>query len=1092
MLPFLDFIRKRLALKIMVILAIGVALVMTLDIMLSVKNQRNEMRQTMTDFGRELGSLAYAGIKHPMAVGDSPSVEKQLIDIKGQTQRAEIVICDFRQKIVFATDTSIIHSKVEQFIPDKKTLAALNSSLQADKAGAVKTFEEETEGGRYMVTVRSILNEQECHHCHGATRQVLGALITRYSTDATYASIATLRDRTIAISLLGLAAIILYIYLVTKPLTELAVKAEQLAQGDLSVSVPVTTKDSVGILGKAFNAMVMGIKDQIELANSLKETIADPLFIVNLDMTVTYMNDACALFTGYSREEVEGKLTCSQLLQCDICDTNCPVRKCIKEEGPFRGVRTTAITRAGEELPIMASASVLKDAHGRVIGAMEVFKDITDVIRAERLQYIRQTAKREEEHRKYLETRAENILQTLSEASQGNLEVRAETSGQRGVMDKIVEHTNHMLDNLEKLYKKISSFNRELEEEVARRTAMLRERTFLLEQANRELRELDRFKSAFLANMSHELRTPMNSIIGYTDLLIDGVDGEINEEQKKSLGKVSNNAKHLLQLINDILDMSKIESGKIELIPQETDIRQLIESVVYTFEPDLEAKQLSLTFDFASDLPHVYIDADKARQILINLLSNAVKFTEQGGIVIHVRPSPVGGQSDDEPLFMEICVEDTGIGIKPDDMKKLFDKFTQIDVSTIRQYEGTGLGLSIARGLVVLHKGVIWAESEFGKGSRFYFTLPISKKSFEKPAQPVIETAMCETLASVFHKPAEIFMREITYGDKPVKCWEYTRCGQTSCPGYESTDHRCWLIPGTHCKGTKVCSFPEKIEFCRTCEVFEQLLPDRKRKPMAIGVDEWKTTVPSGKKTILVIDDNPEVIELIGKDIGDDYTVIGEDTSTQAVETAVRTRPDFITLDIMMPGRDGWQVLQDLKENPQTQDIPVIILSIVDEKDRGFSLGAAEYIIKPIYKNILLKKLKNLEKLTMIRNALMVGSDPEIGKRMNRVLDGSDIRLTTVTNAKEALIAMKHAPPDLVIIDIGGSDAESGLDFLGRIKKNVGTRDIPLILLTDKDMESKTLERLEGGFQKILAREGLDQEELLSEIKTLLSKLSIS
>ena len=830
MLQVVDFISKRLALKIMVILAVGVALVMTLDIALSVRNQRDEMRQTMTDFGRELGSLAYAGIKHPMAVGDSPSIEKQLLDIKGQTQRAEIVICDFKQQIVFATDTTMIHSKVERFIPDQKTLDALDIALRTEDTGAGETFEEETDGKRYMVTIRSILNERECHHCHGETRQVLGALLTRYSTDATYASIATLRDRTIAISLLGLAAIIIYIYLVTKPLTELAAKAEQLAKGDLTVSVPVTTKDSVGILGKAFNAMVLGIKDQIELANSLKETIADPLFIVNLDMTVTYMNDACALFTGYSRDEVQGKMTCSQLLQCDICDTNCPVQKCIQEEGPFRGVRTTAITREGEEIPIMASASVLKDAHGKIIGAMEVFKDITDVIRAERLQYIKQTAEREEEQRKYLETRAQNILQTLSMASEGNLGVRAELSGQKGVMDKIVEHTNHMLDNLEKLYKKISTFNKELEQEVTGRTAMLRERTFLLEQANRELRELDRFKSSFLANMSHELRTPMNSIIGYTDLLIDGVDGEINEEQKKSLGKVSNNAKHLLQLINDILDMSKIESGKVELVPRETDIRQLIESVVYTFEPALEDKQLTLTFDFAPDLPHVYIDIDKIRQVLINLLSNAVKFTEKGGIIIHASPSPIERNPEEGPLFVEVCVEDTGIGIKPGDMKKLFDKFTQIDVSTIRQYEGTGLGLSIARGLVVLHKGVIWAESEFGKGTRLYFTLPISRKSFEKPTEPIIESAMCEKLGNFFHKPAEVFCHEIIYGDTPVKCWEYTRCGQTSCPGYESGEHRCWLIPGTHCKGTRVCTFPEKINFCKTCEMFEQLLLGKDEK----------------------------------------------------------------------------------------------------------------------------------------------------------------------------------------------------------------------------------------------------------------------
>ena len=219
---------------------------------------------------------------------------------------------------------------------------------------------------------------------------------------------------------------------------------------------------------------------------------------------------------------------------------------------------------------------------------------------------------------------------------------------------------------------------------------------------------------------------------------------------------------------------------------------------------------------------------------------------------------------------------------------------------------------------------------------------------------------MAEKLAEYFNKPEETFLREPIYGGKPILCWEYTHCGQTSCPAYESDEHRCWLIPGTHCKGTAVAKFPEKAEFCKACEVIEQLVLGEHEASEGESRPEMRDPA---RKTVLVIDDNPEVIELIRKNIGSDYNVIGLLNSEEALDKAREIQPDAITLDIMMPRRNGWQVLRDLKNTPETQDIPVIILSIVDEKNIGFSLGATEYIVKPVNKKILLHKLKNLEKI---------------------------------------------------------------------------------------------------------------------------------
>ena len=273
-------------------------------------------------------------------------------------------------------------------------------------------------------------------------------------------------------------------------------------------------------------------------------------------------------------------------------------------------------------------------------------------------------------------------------------------------------------------YLKISEEKGKLEELVSERTRFIEQ----LEIDKVELQELDRMKSAFLANMSHELRTPMNTIIGYTEVLLDKIDGNINEEQEKSLKKVKESAKHLLQLIDNILNISKMESAKMRLEIREVSIKPLIESLISEFQPLMQQKGLRLSLDLSEKYPVVYGDTDKIKQILISLLSNAVKFTGEGGITVTTGISDMGIKKGEPPQFMEICVEDTGIGIKEDDLGKIFDKFVQIDFALVRQYEGTGLGLAIAKGLVNLHKGTIWVTSKYGMGSRFCFTLPLKKE----------------------------------------------------------------------------------------------------------------------------------------------------------------------------------------------------------------------------------------------------------------------------------------------------------------------------------------------------------------------------
>ena len=275
----------------------------------------------------------------------------------------------------------------------------------------------------------------------------------------------------------------------------------------------------------------------------------------------------------------------------------------------------------------------------------------------------------------------------------------------------------------------------EITEDKSKLESLLTERTKFTEELERdkvELQELDKMKSAFMANMSHELRTPMNTIIGYSEMLLDQIDGPLNEEQGKSLSRIKNSAGHLLKLIDDVLNISKIESAKVKLDIRQLDVRKQIDSVLSSFEPLLKRKGLSLVEQVAEDLPTVFGDEEKIRQILASLLSNAVKFTQKGGITVSAAPSNSGVDPGKSPLFLEICVADTGIGIKSEDLEKIFDKFVQVDFTLVRQYGGTGLGLSIAKGLVKLHKGSIWVSSVYGEGSKFCFTLPVKREILEK------------------------------------------------------------------------------------------------------------------------------------------------------------------------------------------------------------------------------------------------------------------------------------------------------------------------------------------------------------------------
>jgi signal transduction histidine kinase/putative methionine-R-sulfoxide reductase with GAF domain len=360
-------------------------------------------------------------------------------------------------------------------------------------------------------------------------------------------------------------------------------------------------------------------------------------------------------------------------------------------------------------------------------------------------------------------------------------------------------------------------------------------------QTAERLKEVDQLKTQFLANMSHELRTPLNSIIGFSRVILKGIDGPISEHQQQDLTAIYNSGQHLLNLINDILDLSKIEAGKMELMVENVNLNELVNSVMSTAVGLTKEKPIQLLVDVPEGLPEISIDRTRIRQVLINLIANAAKFTEAGYIKVSARLQ----STEDDRAEIRVSVTDSGPGISLADQSKLFKAFSQVDASPTRKSGGTGLGLSISRHLVELHGGRMGVESEPEAGSTFFFTLPL------------------------------------------------------------------------------------------------QATATLKNEPVPQGV-------------ILSLDDNQQVIALYQrylKDLG--LQVIPVTDPAELLQLAFKYQPVAITLDLVLSQADGWKILEQIKQHPDTSRIPVIVCSILTEQSRASQLGAAEYLVKPILEDDL-------------------------------------------------------------------------------------------------------------------------------------------
>ncbi len=547
-----------------------------------------------------------------------------------------------------------------------------------------------------------------------------------------------------------------------------------------------------------------------------------------------------------------------------------------------------------------------------------------------------------------------------------------------------------------------------------------------LEMTSQELATASKTKSEFLANMSHELRTPLNSIIGFSEILHDETFGDLNVKQSKYATNILTSGKHLLQLINNILDLSKVEAGKVELEYIDFDVSTVLEEAKTLVLSIAAKKKIKIAVTVEPELTTINGDVSKFKQILYNLLSNAIKFTPDGGSIT-VDGQRKGGMA-------QISVTDTGIGISSENTKKLFQPFVQADSSTSRKYGGTGLGLSLVKRFVELHGGKIWVVSEPDMGSTFVFTMPVAGKA---------EAGTHETSATPeTHKAAKTPARPEMPDTPAVSAQELSETGD----GEETR------IP--------------KIT-----------------EPVGASGDE---------PLVLVVEDDRDASELLTLTLTDaGYRVIHAYNGKDALAIAQNLDLAAITLDIMLPGMDGWSVLKYLKYNPETSTIPVIVVSMLDEKMLGFSLGAIDCLPKPVDRDALLGTLSTLKGVlgVVVPKVLVVDDEPDAVELIASMIEPAGFDVIRAYGGQEGLDIAFDEHPDILVLDLM-MPVVSGFEVLSRLRANSETKNIPAIICTAKDVTDDDVEQLSNGVISILQKGTFSGSELIDNIMKVTTKRS--
>jgi PAS domain S-box-containing protein len=723
----------------------------------------------------------------------------------------------------------------------------------------------------------------------------------------------------------------------------------------------------------------------------------DPVFVSDLEGKILQANDAVSQLLGFRRDElVEQSL--SEFISAEETREFTAALREVVAKGVTRDARLNPRSATGEVIPTTLNASALRDVQGRVIGAIGILRDMRELDKAR--AYAESLIKHAPDpvfvsdlEGKILQAndavsqllgfrRDELVEQSLSEFISAE-ETREFTAALREVVAKGVTRDARLNPRSATGETIATTLNasalRDSEGRVIGAIGILRDMREL-DKALEAAEVANRAKSQFLANMSHELRTPLNAIILYAELLQEEAEDLGVKKFIPDLEKICSAGKHLLSLINDVLDLAKIESGKMDLLLETFDVPEMIRDVVTTIQPLTRRNGNRLEVHCPDHLGSMLSDLTKVRQSLFNILSNACKFTEGGAICLEVLRDEEG-----EGRFI-FRVADTGIGIDSEHLTRLFLPFFQMEQSSTRRVGGTGLGLTITRHFCEAMGGDISVESTPGVGSTFTIRLPV----------------------------------RVTPSDRTVP-----------------TD----------------------------------------RPQAKVG--------PVRTPTVLVIDDDPAFRDLVSRFLGrEGFRVVTASTGDEELILARQLVPDLITLDVIMPGLDGWTLLAVLKAEPTIADIPVIMLTIADDRNKGFALGASEYLTKPLDRGRLARILHKYRVRNSCCSALVAEDDAAIRHVLRETLESEGWDVVEAGDGRAALDAAAARRPDLILLDLLMPEMD-GFEFIEELRKEEANRPIPIIVVTAKTIAAEDRRRLSGSVERILLKKDSSRDDLLRHVRDL-------